>query len=180
MAEAVAQKQRQRQRQKLSAGERSRRIAVASQALQCFAADTEIVDRPRGLAVRWQQWGQTIEKRWQLQSGSCWYPVWYRHWGHGGTATTALANLIRWIQGQPVLPLSTWRYWTGPTVALGRDRGAECVSLLAAGEYPDHADCVLCGRRLERFDWWSLDGVSGPCCRHTEGCRQQQEETADG
>lgn len=154
--------------------EQKQRLAAANQALQCFAADTEIVDRHRGLAVRWQQGGRTIEKRWQLLTGSSWYPVWHRRWAHGGTAARALCQLVRWIKGQPVLPLSSWRYWTGPGVALGRDRGDECCQVLQAAGWPDHAVCVLCGRQLLRsLDWWTLRNVSGPCCHHTEGCRQR-------
>lgn len=154
--------------------EKLRRIVVANAALQCFAADTEIVEGSRGLAVRWQQWrGGTIERRWLVSGGQSFYPVWHHKWAHGGTACTALANLVRWIQGRPVLPLSTWRYWASQKIHLMRDRGGECLQILEAGEYPQHAECVLCGVGLESFDWWHLNGVSGPCCRYTEGCRQK-------
>lgn len=156
--------------------EQEERLIAANGALKCFAADTEIVNRSSGLAVRWQQSGRSIERRWQLQRGSDTYPIWHRNWGHGGTATTALSNLIRWIRGQPVVPLTTWRYWSTKTVYLMREKGDECCELLAAAGWPAVASCVLCGRVVERFDWWHLGKVSGPCCHYRSGCRQRPVE----
>lgn len=152
-------------------------LNAANKALDCFAAGTRIIVRRKiGVCVEWtQHGGKQFSRRWQTLGGQSFYPTWYRHWGHGGTATTALAQLVRWMQKRPVLPLTAWRYWTGEKIALGRQRGAECVSILAAAGYPETVNCVLCGVELRRLGWWSLDGVSGPCCNYTEGCRQKAQ-----
>lgn len=156
--------------------ERERKMRAANAALQCFAADTRIVDTWHGIAVEFDHGGEKIQRRWAVRHGSL-YPTWYSKWCHGGTACTALANLIRWLQKKPVVPLSTWQMWAGRKFWLMRDRGDECVTLLETAEYPQTAECVLCGRELSRFDWWDHGKLSGPCCVHTEGC-QQSIETA--
>ncbi len=71
--------------------------------------------------------------------------------------------------------MSTWRYWTGERVALGRDRGPEIVQLLTDGGYPEHVQCVLCGCVIDGgLDWWHLGEVSGPCCTSRNGCKQDR------
>lgn len=152
-------------------------LNAANKALDCFAPGTSIVVKRRvGVCVEWTQHsGKQFSRRWQTQRGQDFYPTWYRHWGHGGTATTALAQLVRWMQGKPILPLATWRHWTGERVYLGQKRGPECVSILEAAGYPETVNCVLCGVELRGLDWWSLDGVSGPCCSWTAGCRQDAQ-----
>lgn len=153
------------------------RVSIANAVLDCFASGTTIEIRRGGVYVLWTSWGKPVSRRWQCRGGQSFYPVWHRKWAHGGTATTALAQLVRWIQEKPVLPLGTWRYWTGENVALGRARGIEAVRLLQEGGYPDDVPCVLCGESLKgrSLDWWSLDGLSGPCCTGRDGCRQQRD-----
>jgi hypothetical protein len=74
-----------------------------------------------------------------------------------------------------VLPLSTWRYWFNDKCRLARDRGDEGIKALIHGGYPDEAICVLCNQPIAGgMDWWSLKGVTGPCCGWTTGCRQKQ------
>lgn len=150
------------------------KIDTANVVLSIFAKDTAIEKRTGGIWVLWKQSsGKQMERRWQCRRSS-FYPVWHRHWGHGGTATTALAQLIRWVQGKPVLPLSTWHYWGSDKVYLGSLEGPKMADELQKGGYPDHANCVLCGKQIEgRFDWWDLNKVSGPCCHWTSGCRQK-------
>ena len=107
------------------------------------------------------------------------YPVWYRQWGHGGTASTALSQLVRWIKGKPVLPLATWIYWGGEACRLLRHgNGPEsAIEQLKSGGYPQESNCVLCGEKLTgSLDWWSLDGVSGPCCSLRNGCQQKRQQ----
>lgn len=152
---------------------RPERILTVNAAMQCFAADTRVELRSGRVYVCWRTHsGEEMARPWACRGQSC-YPVWYRHWAHGGTCCTALAQLVRWLRDQPVLPLSTWRYWCTPTVLLARDRGQDLLSVLHSGGYPDEARCCLCDERVSSFDWWSLDGVSGPCCNHNEGCRQK-------
>jgi hypothetical protein len=151
------------------------RIDVANEVLQLFAAGTSIEKPKGGVFVTWERWRPPgkVTKRWQCR-GSGFYPVWHRQWGHGGTACRALSQLVRWIQEKPVLPLSTWRFWTGKSVRLGRENGPRILELLAAGGYPESVNCVLCDQQITgSYDWWDLKGVSGPCCNHYSGCRQK-------
>lgn len=153
------------------------RIDVANVVLKCFAAETELRIESGHVLVCWtQHGGKKFERRWMTR-GQDFYPVWHNKWGHGGTASTALAQLVRWVRGLPVLPLTTWRYWSGERVALLRHGNSnEAISALSAAGYPETATCVLCGMELTSgFDWWSLDGVTGPCCAWTSGCCQKNQ-----
>lgn len=161
------------------------RVDVANRVLLAFAPGTSIrLDAHGYVIVCWTcHGGEKFERRWMTR-GQDFYPVWYRHWGHGGTATTALAQLVRWIKGRPVLPLSAWRYWGSDGVALLRqqgDNGAAAIEALQAAGYPDAVPCVLCRVALgsSGFDWWSLNGVSGPCCGMRSGCRQTGKREVD-
>lgn len=150
----------------------------ANLALDLFAEETTIIMSERNqVVICWPKPGSSdfFYRRW-LTRGGDFYPVWSHKWPYGGTSCTALSQLVRWIQGRPVLPLSTWRYWCGPRVQLARDRGDALIARLVHAQYPERAHCVLCGRLLESFDWWSLNKVSGPACNYTEGCRQKPTE----
>lgn len=160
--------------------EMPQRLLAANRALECFAEGTMIFHQPQapgaGFYVSWRPCGTGFpeHRRWIVRRGQDFYPVWYRYWGHGGTATTALAQLIRWCQGRPVLPLTTWLWWMTPSVNLGRDRGAECIEALRDGNYPETANCVLCEQPITAgMDWWSLNKISGPCCGMRSGCHQK-------
>lgn len=150
------------------------KLAAANRILEIIAPSTRIERRTNGWYITWTRFrGASMSRRWATR-GQSFYPVWHRHWGHGGTCTTALSQLVRWCAGKPVLPISTWKYWTGKTVAMGRERGPEIVQILTEAGYPQSVDCVLCGNQIVGgLDWWHLDGVSGPCCGWTSGCRQK-------
>jgi hypothetical protein len=152
------------------------RVPMANRVLDCFAEGTIVCYvEGRGVQVSWRRHGETLYRRWATR-GQDFYPIWYRQWGHGGTASTALAQLVRWVQGKPVLPLSTWRYWFGDKCRLARDRGDEGIKALIHAEYPDVARCVLCHEPITGgMDWWSLDGVTGPCCGMRSGCMQGRQ-----
>lgn len=147
------------------------RIDVANQALQFFASNTQLRLARGYVVVSWTHYdGESVSRRWMTR-GQDFYPVWHRQWCYGGTATNALAQLVRWCQGKPVWPISVWKYWCGESVNLTRGRGEELIKVLLAGGYPEQIRCVLCGRVPEKMDWWSLHKVSGPCCYNPEGCR---------
>ena len=151
------------------------RITASNVVLEILAPTTSIERRKGGWYVTWTGWrGKSMSRRW-VTRGQSFYPMWHRHWGHGGTCTTALSQLVRWCAEKPVLPMSTWRYWTGEAVAMGRERGPEIVQILTEAGYPQTADCVLCGNQIVcGLDWWHLDGVSGPCCSMRSGCQQKR------
>ena len=135
--------------------------------------NSRIERRKSGWFVLWDGYrGEQVSRRWQCRGGQDFYPVWHRHWPHGGTASTALSQLIRWNRDQPVLSIHSWRYWAGDVCKLVPP---SAVDTLEAGGYPSESICVLCGNRIEGgIDWWNLDGVSGPCCHYSSGCRQKR------
>lgn len=147
-------------------------LATANVVLGTFF-DGWIEKRKGGWYVCWNDRFRPdhVSKRWQCR-GNDFYPVWHHKYPGGGTSSTALSQLIRWVSRKPVLPISTWRFWASETCRL---LPAEAVDVLLAGGYPERVDCVLCGNRIAGgLDWWRLDGVSGPCCSWRSGCRQQR------
>lgn len=151
------------------------RIDVANKVLQTFAPDTELrIDAHGYVVVEWTTHRDVLLSRRWMTRGQDWYPVWHRYWGHGGTACVALSQLVRWCQRKPVLPLATWRYWADEQVRLLRHGDVpSALSALRDAGYPEVATCVLCGRFVDGgCDWWSLKGVSGPCCSMRSGCKQ--------
>lgn len=163
-------------RQSVAAPDVAARITASNTALTTFAPTTRLTIAESGhVLVTWSStYGTTRTRRW-LTRGNDWYPVWYRHWGHGGTAAAALAQLVRWIRGRPVLGLTTWQYWGSDTCQLLRQGGGPdfAIQALRAAGYPEQSTCVLCGQTGHCGDWWNLNGVSGPCCSWQSGCRQR-------
>lgn len=158
--------------------DRDSRIATANAALATFTRDpgTRIVVEPTGhLAVEWLGFRSQayLRKRWILMRGSSHYPVWHHRAPWGGTQSTALSFLIRWIQGKPVYGLASWAYWSSDTVKLCNE---QTVEVLRAGGYPERSHCVLCGAE-GCGDWWDLDGVTGPCCRYGKCQREAFEQS---
>jgi hypothetical protein len=152
--------------------EPERRLAAANSALYLFTPNSRIERRKGGWYVRWERKDKVFARRWSILRGNDFYPVWHRAWGRGGTSCKALSQLIRWLRGQPVFPIGTWRYWISDGIQLGPP---QIVPILLGGGYPEKASCVLCTRVLGKstgLDWWSLDDVSGPCCSITGGCQQ--------
>jgi len=146
------------------------RIDVANEVLASYTI-TQIEKIPRkGVYVFWSMGGKDYRRRWQCR-GNDFYPVWNRVYPHGGTSVTSLSQLVRWVQDKPVLPVATWRYWANPKMNLLSN---SVVDKLEEAGYPTVAKCVLCEIEITRtLDWWSLNGVSGPCCYYTQGCRQK-------
>lgn len=156
------------------------RIKTANAVLRSFALDTKLRLCPTGyVLVEWSDSRGAFSRRWMTR-GQDWYPVWHHKWGQGGTATIALSQLVRWVQGKPVMGISTWRHWAHPNCNLLRragDGGQQTIERLLAGGYPSEVPCVLCGDTAHIGDWWSLNKVSGPCCSMRAGCRQSKTVT---
>lgn len=149
------------------------RLTAANAVLDIIAHRTRISRRKGGWYVSWVNHRlNEISRRWRTNSNGSHFPPWSHHWGHGGTATLALSQLIRWLQDRPVLPLSSWHHWCSDRLYLARSRGAEVCSLLSDAGWPRLVACVLCGKEIEHArDWWDLDGVSGPTCSMSCGNR---------
>lgn len=157
------------------------RLAIANQVLDKFAPRA-LIERRLGVGggyyVHWECGQKQFCRRWMVRGCQDFYPVWSRQWIGGGTSCTALSQLIRWLRREPVLPISTWKYWASETVKLLPE---SAVDLLLRAGYPVQVQCVLCGREIESsIDWWNLNGVSGPCCSWTTGCRQNTEAQGKG
>lgn len=147
----------------------ARRMDVANSALSKFTT-LSLLRKLGGIYVCWENRDGRYVKRWACR-GQDFYPVWSNKFPHGGTCSTAVAQLIRWIQDRPVLPLCTWRMWASERCKL---LAPSVVDELEAAGYPVEAICVLCKQPIvDGLDWWSLKGVSGPCCSWRSGCRQE-------
>lgn len=115
----------------------------------------------RGWMVSWRRGDKVLTRRWCTQVGSSFYPAWHRQWAHGGTCCTALAQLMRWLQNRPVMPIGTWHYWSGESIRLGTPK---MIKILESAGYPVTATCIACGESISSgLDWWHLGKVSGPC-----------------
>ena len=147
------------------------KIDIANIVLRSFAEKTHIECRDNKLYVCWEIGGVQYGKLWRCRPNQDIYPIWYNQWAHGGTACTALSQLIRWIKNEPVLPLTTWEYWASDKVKL---LDPMSLDYLRNNGYPQKVNCVLCDNEIKRgIDWWHLKGVSGPCCSMRTGCCQK-------
>lgn len=139
------------------------KLEIANAILKTFAPNTSIEKGQNGWVVSWTTHrGKKISRRWQASTKGSFYPSWYHRWPHGGTACTALAQLVFWLRDEPVLPLSTWRYWV--KLKLGSQ---STLDLLAQAGWPETPVCVKCGNLIPEgvsFDWFNLANTSGPGC----------------
>lgn len=149
------------------------RVGIANRVLGFFAKGTSLRIECGYILVSWSTFKGRVERRWMTR-GQDFYPVWHRKWTGGGTASTALSQLVRWVQGKPVLPLSTWSYWTSDKYKL---LDPQAIEILRDAGYPEKVQCVRCGSNnfAGGMDWWGLDGVSGPSCRQCEPNAKREE-----
>lgn len=135
------------------------RVAASNAVIALMSGTKAVlsVEVGRGVVVSWGN----RSKRWVCRPGQDFYPTWSRSAPWGGTQSTAISQLVRWIRGLPVLPMATWEYWSSEKVKLCKP---EALAILRSAGYPEEAVCVLCGKKPAGLDWWHLDNVSGPCC----------------
>ena len=142
------------------------RIEHANKILASFVPGVVIYQHNRRLRMKWGN-HRVHDFPANLRDDGSWPQYGYRQRPCGGTGFQAIAQVIRYIRDLSRLPLCTWEYWSGETVKLG---SKSAVDLIRAAGYDDPAKtrCVLCGTNdyaTRGLDWWSLDGVTGPCCR---------------
>lgn len=148
---------------------RASRLETANKALGTFAPAVRLYDGARELRMCWDARVQPPKRDFaaRLRSDGSWPLYGYRQRPCGGTGMQAIAQLIRYVRDLSRLPIDTWEYWGGHSVQLCT---AETVDILRGGGYadPKKTACVLCGKGTFKggLDWWSLDGVTGPCCMH--------------
>ena len=149
--------------------DQQQRLATANAALQCFVPDTRLELRNGRVFVCWENYrGKPASRMWMTRGGS-FYPMWSHKWAHGGTCTIAMAQLVRWVRGLTVLPMTTWEYWVGERVGLagwrGKDKQEELLATLRNAGYPLVSTCIFCGKSpIGRFDWYSYRGKEGTVC----------------
>src|SRR5579871_4486412 len=99
-----------------------------------------------------------------LRGDGSWPRYGYKQRPTGGTGYQAIAQLIRYVRDLPRLPMETWEYWGSEKVNLCKPRTLELLKSCDYGD-PAKTKCILCGLfPMKSIDWWSLDGVTGPCC----------------
>jgi hypothetical protein len=154
---------------KIDADEVVRRVVASNRALELIADEHYpppwLRFKGRRAFVCWKYHGDHC-RQWVTYLGNDFYPTWHNRRGPwGGTTTNAIAQLIRWCQGKPVLAISQWKYWGGDGIMLAGRHGAELVAHLTAAGWPHVSACVVCGKSpMDGVDWFNRDGVSGPCC----------------
>jgi len=81
----------------------------------------------------------------------------------------AVGQLARWIRGQSRVPLSAWLYWASDKIRLAGTQGVFMLQGIMYSSYSDgnFTKCVLCGAD-KCGDWWSRDGLTGPCCTYNK------------
>lgn len=110
---------------------------------------------------------------WRLRSSDKRWPVGRKATQiSGGTVVQTLVQLSLWLKGMPHYPLRCVRHWFTyeGKLEIGYE---EFIRSLELSSYGKNTKCVLCGGDYPT-DWWSLDGVIGPCCRFGE-CRNKKE-----
>lgn len=135
------------------------RIIAVNQALQLFAPNTRIEKRGNGgHNVIWtDRRGKTHKRRYAVYPRTNYWPAFHDAWGHGGTYAQCLGMLMRWVQFTPVWPLRVWQ-----NSGFVKNNSAIADILESAG-WPTDVTCIKCGKRItDRFDWYSLDKISGP------------------
>ena len=155
------------------------RIELANKILPTFGQGFRLERKRGGFYLSWDDWREgrprhckrVVLKRNNLLVFS--FPS-------GATVEQAIATLIRYVRGQSVYPLGTWRRWASGNVLLWRDQNDRdyCLSLLSNSDYPKHPDCIFCGRSLEGkpWDWYSTGdrrkAVDGTGCHPADpgGC----------
>ena len=146
------------------------RIETANKVMDLFVPGVTL-HQGRELRIKWTgvSTGRQCDYPARLRGHwLCSVPRHRTHWG--GTCENAIAQLILYVRDRPRLPMVTWEYWTAPTgnVKLGREEArSKILPILRASDYndPKKTCCVLCGASpCVGLDWWSLDGVEGPCC----------------
>lgn len=153
------------------------RLEAANRALQSFVKDEslKLIVKNQRIAVEWYQSHrkQTISKTWTPLDKH--FPEWHERAPWGGTQSTAISQLVRWIVGLPVFGIGVWENWADKTgnYCLCKDT---TVQILKDAGYPPLSICVLCKERCKGLDWWDHE-ISGPCCSY-ERCQRQKEVLA--
>lgn len=156
------------------------RLDTVNAAVKLIMPDVSIELEGRAAFVNflgYRSYGETRPKKrkqWIAVSEGSHFPRWSSEFPHGGTCHAALHQLVRFAQEKPVVTIGAWEAWCGPNIRVAGDNGQAVVDLLRAGGWPTVATCVVCGRTpLPRYDWWSLEGVSGPACYNHEECNPE-------
>jgi hypothetical protein len=161
-------------------------LEEANKVLQTFAPSLTFIRRHNRLCLKYKRESlkpfgyslgttKTIEAQVAKHSGAlC---INYGKLGMGGTMAMAVGQLARWIRGQSRVPISAWEYWASDKILLARDRGNLMLQYIKESSYDDGkaTRCVLCGDN-RCGDWWSLNGVVGPCCTFGRCKKEKRDE----
>lgn len=151
------------------------KLAQANRVLRTFDKQYTIIVKHNRMALQWMAYPSRrgrpsrkpepifkipVSKAWMTRNGS-FYPTWRLH--TGGTHTCAIAQLIRYVQGKTIFPLSVWQHWFSYQ-GVPDDRYPNLIATLQEIGWPEEVKCVVCGEKPKGMDWWNGRELSGPCC----------------
>ena len=153
------------------------KLKVANEVVKTIGNKTcKFVVEQNKLYLSWEADTRFYKKLCRLQSGSHYFyaGTFRRNLGIGGTGESAMVQLVRWIKGLNVLPLSQWQYWASPSIELwqNNDVAKQVIALLTEAGYPAEPVCIFCGKKPPNgYDWWSLSSKKeGLGCWKPEAC----------
>lgn len=115
-------------------------------------------------------WGSGIwRKQWVSVSPGSFYPRFKSAPYQGGTWCVCVAQLVRFVQGKPHLPMGWWRQ----AVNVGCEPGV--LAAAASVGWPAGFPCIHCGKFLQSgYDWWCVGKLEGVSCWGGE-CRKEKQ-----
>jgi len=151
-------------------------VIEANRVLHAFAPYLSFLYKNNRLSLLYHRPGRPSKTKCvQVAKHSGALSINYGRLGLGGTQAMAIGQLARFIRNQTRVPLHAWEHWTCDKIMLGGENSQDVLRAVRDSSYCDaeKTKCVICGGSRSG-DWWSLDGVIGPCCPFGR-CRRGQE-----
>jgi hypothetical protein len=125
----------------------------------------------RGFVFEWECCGSKFKRRWVASSYGSDFPKWHNQSFCGGTGSRVLTQLMRWVRGQPILPLAFWEQASGPNYL----NNPNVYDLVRSFGWLVIVPCVFCqepivpGQPYDEFAW-KKHRVCGPAHIYVREC----------